>query len=98
MTALRIVLLISFMTLNAMGQQKSPQLPFVPPASCPVTTPPANPFTPPAPYELGDNSKAFKLGTDKLWTALAKPGEVWGWVPHRPGHEQEVQPLTAKTL
>jgi hypothetical protein len=21
---------------------------------------------------------------------------IWGWTPHQPGHEQEVQPLTAK--
>ena len=32
-----------------------------------------------------------------LWTAAAK-SQVWGFVPHQPGHEQEVQPLTAKTF
>jgi hypothetical protein len=33
------------------------------------------------------------LGTERLWTALPKTGEVWGWVPHASGHEDD---LTAK--
>jgi hypothetical protein len=37
------------------------------------------------------------LGTDKLWTVVSKSG-VWGWAPHPPGQEQQVQPLSAKTF
>lgn len=97
MTVLRLGVLISVVALTAMGQHNSPQQRPVAPASCPVTVPPAVPFTPPAPYELeGENS--FWLGTEKLWTALRKSGEVWGWAPRAPGHEHEVQPLTAKTF
>lgn len=53
MTVLRVVVLISLMAFTEMGQQKSP------PASCPVTVPPAIPFIPPAPYELEDNDNSF---------------------------------------
>ncbi len=97
MTVLRLVLLISLGALTAMGQQNSSQRPSAPrpPASCPVTVPPANPFTPPAPYEPGMNPNGFWFGTEKLWTALRKSG-VWPWVPHGPGHEHQVQPLTDK--
>jgi len=59
MTVLRVVLLISLMDCIVTGQQKSPQRPFVPPASCPVTVPPAIPFIPPAPYELETMTTAF---------------------------------------
>ena len=95
MTLVRLVLLISLVALTAMGQQNSPQQPSAPPASCPVTVPPADPFTPPGAYELGE--KSFWLGTEKLWTVLRKSG-VWGWAPHKPGHEHQVQPLTEKTF
>jgi hypothetical protein len=95
MTVLRLVLLISLVSLTAMGQQNSPQRSVVP-ASCPVTVPAANAFTPPSQYELGE--KSFWWGTEKLWTAILKSGEVWYWAPHEPGREQEVQPLTAKTF
>ena len=98
MTVLRPVLLISLVVLTARGQQNSPQQPsapsrFVPPASCPVTVPRADPFIPPAWYEPGDDS--FWLGSEKLWTQGNKSG-VWDWEPHKPGHENEVQPLTVK--
>jgi len=59
---------------------------------------PKEPFTPPDPYELDDSGNSFWLGTEKLWTALPKSGQVLGWGPHAPGHEHEVQPLTAKTF
>jgi hypothetical protein len=65
----------------------------VAPASCPVTVPPTTPFTPPGEQEMGANDNDFWLGTEKLWIALPKSGEVWGWVPHAPGHEHD---LTAK--
>ena len=88
MTVLRLGVLISVVALTAMGQQNSPQQRPVAPASCPVTVPPAVPFTPPAPYEReGENS--FSLGTEKLWTSLRKSGEVWGWAPRAPGHEHQ---------
>src|SRR5262245_44814447 len=100
MTVSRFVLLISFALISlappiAMSQQSSPQQTsderqFAPPASCPVTVPPANQFIPPAPYEPGGDN-AFLIGTEKLWTVLRKSG-TWGWRPHKPGHEQEVQP------
>lgn len=100
MTVLRLAVLISLVALTAMGQQNSPEQALVPPASCPVTAPPAVPFTPPGPYEPIEpsaNRKIFLLGTEKLWTDVRKSG-VWYWAPHAPGHEHEVQPLTAKTF
>jgi hypothetical protein len=72
MSVLRVVLLISLLAFNVAGQQKSSQRPAVPPASYPVTVPPAIPFIPPAPYELEDNDNSFWIGTDKLWTARSK--------------------------
>ena len=65
----------------------------VPPAWCRVTAPPATPFTPPDEREMVANDDEFWLGTEKLWIALPKKGEVWGWAPHAPGHEHD---LTAK--
>ena len=99
MTILRLVLLISLVASTAVGQQNSPQESSAPrqfPSSCPVTVLPADPFTPPGQYELGENS--FWLGTVKLWTTLRKSGEVWATKPRPPGHEDEVQPLTVKTF
>ena len=92
MTVLRLVLLISLLALTASAQQT-----VVPPASCPVTVAAPMPFLPPPPYELEADTKAFWIGTDKLWTVLRKTG-VWYWAPHEPGHENEVQPLTMKTF
>src|SRR5437588_5739629 len=63
----------------------------VPPPSCRLTGPPTTPFTPPG--EPGPDKDGFWLGTEKLWTGLPKTGEVWGWVPRAPGHEDD---LTAK--
>src|SRR6266436_5529298 len=80
-TVMRLLLLISLVALTAMCQQNSPRQALVPPASCPVTTPPAHPFTPPAWYEPGDDS--FWLGSEKLWTEGNKSG-VWEWEPHEP--------------
>jgi hypothetical protein len=93
MTVFRLVVLISLVTLTATGQQNSPQQPLVPPASC-RTVPPKEPFIPPAPYELDDSENGFWLGTEKLWTALPKSGNVWGWGPRAPGQPD----LTAKTF
>lgn len=42
---------------------------------------------------MGVKDNDFWLGTEKLWIALPKSGEVWGWAPHAPGHEHD---LTAK--
>jgi hypothetical protein len=97
MNVIRLAVMISVVALTAMGQQNSPKQRSVWPASCPVTVSPELPFIPPAPYEL-DGDRSFWLGTDKLWTGLSKSGTVWGWAPRAPGHEHEVQPLTAKTF
>ena len=93
MSVLRLALLFSLLALPAMGQQAPQQIP----ASCPVTVAPATPFTPPSQYELVENGNSFWLGTEKLWTALGK-SKVWATAPRPRGHEQEVQPLTAKTF
>jgi hypothetical protein len=98
MTAFRFVLVIALVALAARSEQNSPQEPSaqpqpVPPASCPITHRPAKEFIPPVPYERDENS--FWLGTEKLWTFLPERA-IWEWAPHQPGHEQEVQPLTAK--
>ena len=93
MTVFRVVILISLGSLTAMGQQNASQPPLVPPASC-RTVPPKEAFIPPAPYEL-DSDNGFFLGSEKLWTALPKSGEVWGWSRRAPGHEHD---LTAKTF
>ncbi len=99
MPVLRLVLLISLAALTAMAQQNSSQRPSTPrpPASCPVTVPPANPFTPPGLPKLGDNENSFWFGTEKLSIVLEKSA-VWYWAPHAPGHEHQVQPLTVKTF
>lgn len=96
MTLLRIVLLISLAAMTAICQQKNPREVHVP-ASCQVTTPPAVPFTPPAPYEQENNGKTFLIGSEKLWTGVLTSG-VWGWGPHPPGKEQQAEPLTSKTF
>jgi hypothetical protein len=98
MITLRFVQIITLAALTARGQQippqpASPQTESSIPASCPVTRRPTHEFIPPAPYERDD--AAFWLGTEKLWTVLAERA-IWEWAPHQPGHEQEVQPLTAK--
>ena len=92
MTVLRIAVLISLLALTAGAQQA-----LVPPASCPVTLKAPMPYLPPPQYELDHSTNGFWIGTDKLWTALLRPG-VWEWAPHKPGHENEVQPLTTKTF
>ena len=74
------------------GPSVDEQRPVVP-ASCPVTLPPPVPFTPSGEHKMGKNDEEFWLGTDKLWISLPKSGEVWGWLPHTPGHEDD---LTAK--
>jgi hypothetical protein len=92
MTVLRLAVLIPVLALTAMCQQSSPKQALVPPASCPVTVPPADPFTPPEPYKLDENS--FWLGTEKLWIDLSK-SRIWeGWTPREP----ERALLTAKTF
>ena len=92
MTVLRLVLLISLLTLTAMSQQNFTAQHPVAPASSPVTLPPAVPFTPPAEHKMGKNDNSFWLGTEKLWTSLRKSGQVWEWGPRAPGEPD----LTAK--
>jgi len=98
MTTVRFVLVIALVALTARSQQSSPQESSaqpepVPAASCPITRRPTKEFIPPDPYQHDENS--FWLGTEKLWTVLPERA-IWEWEPHQAGHEQEVQPLTAK--
>ena len=92
MTVLRLVLLISLVSLTASSQQNSTAQRPVAPASCRVTLPPAVPFTPPGEHKMGKNDNSFWLGTEKLWTSVRKSGTVWGWGPRAPGEPD----LTAK--
>jgi hypothetical protein len=89
MTVLRVALLISLVGFATVGQQNSSEQRPAAPASCPLTLPPAVPFTPAGEHKL-DNS--FWLGSEKLWISLRKSGEVWGWLPRGPGKPD----LTAK--
>ena len=98
MIALRLVLVMTLVVLAASAQQTSqpasPQTESVP-ASCPLTSRPAQAFIPPADYhpeKLPEN--IFLIGTEKLWTSMREP-MVWQWMPHRSGHEQD---LTAKVF
>ena len=92
MLILRIAVLISLLALTASAQQQTAV-----PASCPVTLTAPMPYLPPPQYEIDEDPSSFWIGTDKLWTALIRPG-VWDWVPHEPGHENDLQPLTVKTF
>jgi hypothetical protein len=94
MSFVRLVLVLVLATATAIGQQANVDSV---PASCPVTRPPAQAFIPPAPYQSEMPEHLFRLGTDKLWIVLHDP-EIWSWVPRQPGHEQDVQPLTAKVF
>jgi len=85
MTVLRLALLILVAAMTTVGQQSSLEQPPKAPASCPVTLPPAVPFTPPGERKMGPDDESFWLGTDKLWTSLRKSGEVWAWAPRGPG-------------
>jgi len=98
MILLRMVLVIVLAPLTASGQQTSSQ-PSSPqhesvPASCPMTPRPARSFIPPADYRTTEELPKgwFLIGTEKLWTEIGE-SMVWQWMPHTPGHEQD---LTAK--
>ncbi len=62
----------------------------VPPATCPVTSPPEELFAPPLPYpRYPPSSSDFWYGTAELWTAV--PNGVWSALPHNPeGYTQKV--------
>jgi hypothetical protein len=47
-----------------------------PPATCPITQPPSEPFVPPAPYPAKLPARSFWLGSEKLWTMRFKDG-LW---------------------
>src|SRR5205814_1686164 len=66
----------------------------VPPASCPLTRPPAVPFTPSGERKGGCYHDTFWLGTEKLYLCLPKSGEAWGWAPRTPDHS--TPDITAK--
>lgn len=77
-----------------------------PPATCPVTTRPVQPFTPPAPYPNGaPYAGKFWYGSEALWTMLPVDGrwdqlahgeKVWWW---RAGYDgtEEPQPELSVT-
>src|SRR5262252_6085912 len=94
MTLLRLAFVIAILVLAATCQENSAQSPRKRPASCPVTLPPAVPFTPPGERKMGKDDDAFWLGTEKLWIALPRSGDEWGWAPRGPGHPD----LTAKVF
>jgi hypothetical protein len=100
MTTLRLVLIMAFAALTASGKKTTANPSQVEPIpdSCPVAHRPATPFIPSPPFREKAAQLAppvFLIGTDKLFTSLNDP-MVWEWRPHEPGHEREVQPLTAK--
>jgi len=100
MIILRLILLITLAASAGSGQQTiaNPSQVEPIPDSCPMAHRPAMPFIPSPPFREEAAKLAppiFLLGTDKLFTSISDP-MVWEWRPHQPGHEQEVQPLTAK--
>src|SRR6266404_678063 len=48
----------------------------IPPATCPITLPPSEPFIPPALYPTEHSADGFWLGSEKLWTTRIKGG-LW---------------------
>lgn len=103
MTVLRIMLfgllICLAMTGTGTSQQNSPPETLVAPRSCPVTVPPASPFTPPSPYPSDPGEDSFWIGTDKLWIDVSKSGIWHSWRPyHTPGREHRTEHLTAKTF
>jgi hypothetical protein len=48
----------------------------IPPATCPFTQPPTEPFVPPAPYPTELWADGFWLGSEKLWTMRRRDG-LW---------------------
>jgi hypothetical protein len=102
MMSLRLILVVMFATLTAVGQQNPSQGSLSSrtesdrPASCPLNPRPATTFVAPAPFPSKDvPPDVFLSGTEKLWTVVSE-SMVWEWSPHQPGHEKEAQPLTAK--
>jgi hypothetical protein len=51
------------------------------PATCRVTRPPQQAFTPPPPYPSAHGSDGFWFGTSRLWLQLPTNG-TWGNLPH----------------
>src|SRR6266404_5033638 len=51
----------------------------IPPATCPITQPPSEPFVPPAPYPAKHSeATSFWLGSEKLWTLRPIDGLWYG--------------------
>jgi hypothetical protein len=59
------------------------------PASCPLTHRPTSEFIPPVGYRDALAEGSFFIGSEKLWTVIEDP-MVWGWRPHKPGHERDL--------
>jgi hypothetical protein len=72
---------------------KAEVVPYDPPASCPVTQPPAVAFVPPAPYPPKPPERSineFWYVTPELWTML-RSDATWSGLPHnRYGYTQKV--------
>jgi hypothetical protein len=102
MNTLRLVLGMALAASTANAQQTMAEPARVEPIpnSCPVAHRPATPFIPSPPFREAAAQLAppiFLIGSDKLFTSISDP-MVWEWRPHPPGHEHEVQPLTAKVF
>ena len=59
---------------SAFASQSQPKP--IPPATCPITQPPSEPFVPPPPYPAKHSADGFWLGSEKLWTLRSKDG-IW---------------------
>lgn len=69
---------------------ESTDMPAQPPDGCPITMPPRQPFTPPAPYPSQAPQGYSWYGTESLWTVIPDAG-VWSELPHNTdGYFQKV--------
>jgi hypothetical protein len=93
MIALRLILITALAALTACAQeissQPSSRQTETVPASCPLTHRPTSKFVPPVDYRDALPEGTFYIGSEKLWTVIHEP-MVWGWRPHRPGHELDL--------
>ena len=80
---LRLLFLVFlvFLSQASVARQSRTAMPGDVLETCPVTRPPALPFSPPRPYPSEAGAGWFWFGTNKLWTALPVHG-VWSRLPH----------------
>lgn len=66
-------------------------VPREPPASCPVTQPPTQPFVPPQPWPAqAPYAGELWYGTRELWTMVRHDGTWWGLPKNLAGYTQKV--------